>query len=84
MSKIAVVLFNLGGPDSRGAIKPFLMNFFMDKNIIGAPIPFAALLPRISAARGQRRKLLIVMGFWATSLPCLKIRGRRGKRWRGF
>ena len=36
MSKVAVVLFNLGGPDSRGAIKPFLMNFFMDKNIIGA------------------------------------------------
>lgn len=38
MSKqIAVVLFNLGGPDGRAAIKPFLMNFFMDKNIIPLP-----------------------------------------------
>ena len=36
--KIAVILFNLGGPDSRESIKPFLFNFFMDKNIIGAPL----------------------------------------------
>ena len=28
--KVAVILFNLGGPDSKDAIKPFLMNFFMD------------------------------------------------------
>lgn len=32
--KIAVVLFNLGGPTSSDAIRPFLINFFMDKNII--------------------------------------------------
>ncbi len=36
--KIAVVLFNLGGPDSKESIKPFLLNFFMDKNIISLPI----------------------------------------------
>jgi protoporphyrin/coproporphyrin ferrochelatase len=35
--KIAVVLFNLGGPDSQKAIRPFLFNFFMDPNIIRAP-----------------------------------------------
>ncbi|MBU6235105.1 MAG: ferrochelatase [Alphaproteobacteria bacterium] len=34
---IAVILFNLGGPDSRETIKPFLFNFFMDPNIIRAP-----------------------------------------------
>lgn len=34
---IAIVLFNLGGPDSRETIKPFLFNFFMDKNIIPLP-----------------------------------------------
>ncbi len=46
MSKIAVVLFNLGSPDSKEAIKPFLMNFFMDKNIIRLPLPFRYLLAR--------------------------------------
>ncbi|NBX66729.1 MAG: ferrochelatase [Proteobacteria bacterium] len=34
---IAVVLFNLGGPDKKESIKPFLFNFFMDPNIIRAP-----------------------------------------------
>lgn len=53
--KIAVVLFNLGGPDSKNAIKPFLMNFFMDKNILTIPVPFRCLLAwRIASKRSQR------------------------------
>ena len=53
--KIAVVLFNLGGPDSKAAIEPFLMNFFMDKNIIGAPLPVRFLLAKyISKKRSKR------------------------------
>ncbi len=53
--KIAVVLMNLGGPDSHEAIKPFLMNFFMDKNIIPLPLPFRYLLAkRISSRRSKR------------------------------
>lgn len=35
--KIAVVLFNLGGPDSPQAVEPFLRNLFSDPAIIGAP-----------------------------------------------
>lgn len=35
--RIAVVLFNLGGPDSPEAIEPFLKNFFTDPNIIRLP-----------------------------------------------
>ncbi len=42
--KIAVVLFNLGGPDSKNAIRPFLLNFFMDRNIIDLPVPFRCIL----------------------------------------
>lgn len=42
--KIAVVLFNLGGPDSRAAIRPFLFNFFMDPNIIPLPKVFRAMI----------------------------------------
>lgn len=35
----AVVLFNLGGPDSLDAVRPFLQNLFSDPAIIGAPAP---------------------------------------------
>lgn len=35
--KIAVVLFNLGGPDRPEAVRPFLFNLFNDRRIITAP-----------------------------------------------
>jgi ferrochelatase len=35
--KVAIVLFNLGGPDSPAAVEPFLRNLFNDPAIIGAP-----------------------------------------------
>ena len=35
--KAAIVLFNLGGPDSKSAVKPFLFNLFNDKYIITLP-----------------------------------------------
>jgi ferrochelatase len=35
--RIAVVLFNLGGPDSPKAVEPFLFNLFNDRNIIDLP-----------------------------------------------
>jgi ferrochelatase len=37
--RVAVVLFNLGGPDSPEAVQPFLFNLFNDPAIIGAPTP---------------------------------------------
>lgn len=50
--KLAVVLFNLGGPDRIEAVKPFLFNLFRDPAIITSPAivryPLAAL---ISATR---------------------------------
>lgn len=54
--KIAIVLFNLGGPDSKEAIKPFLMNFFMDKNIIRLPLPFRFLLATLISNRRSKRE----------------------------
>ena len=42
--KTAVILFNLGGPDSKESIRPFLFNFFMDKNIIRVPQPLRFLI----------------------------------------
>ena len=44
MSKLAVVLFNLGGPDRPQSVKPFLFNLFNDPAIIGAPRPIRWLL----------------------------------------
>ncbi len=39
MSRVAVVLFNLGGPDALSSVRPFLFNLFNDAAIIGAPTP---------------------------------------------
>lgn len=48
MTRLAVVLFNLGGPDSQKAVRPFLFNLFRDPAIIGAPAivryPLAAFI----------------------------------------
>jgi ferrochelatase len=50
--RIAVVLFNLGGPDGPAAVRPFLKNLFSDPAIIGAPAPVRlALAEAISRAR---------------------------------
>lgn len=45
--KIAVVLFNLGGPDRGDDVQPFLKNLFMDPAIIGAPLPIRWVLARL-------------------------------------
>ncbi len=42
----AVVLFNLGGPDSPAAVRPFLLNLFNDPAIIRLPQPLRWLLAR--------------------------------------
>ena len=48
--KLAVVLFNLGGPDSPEAVQPFLRNLFSDPAIIALPkvirLPLAWLIAR--------------------------------------
>ena len=49
--KIAVVLFNLGGPDRLEAVRPFLINLFSDANIIRAPAPVRWMLARFIAWR---------------------------------
>ena len=40
MTRHAVVLMNLGGPDSPAAVRPFLYNLFKDPAIISLPAPF--------------------------------------------
>ena len=45
--KVAIVLFNLGGPDSPAAIKPFLLNLFRDPAILRVPFFVRPFLARI-------------------------------------
>ncbi len=49
--KVAIVLFNLGGPDSLDAIEPFLRNLFTDPAIIRAPAMVRRPLGRWIAER---------------------------------
>jgi ferrochelatase len=49
--KIAVVIFNLGGPDSLDAVQPFLENLFGDPAIIGLPTIIRRPLAKLIAAR---------------------------------
>ena len=51
MARLAVVLFNLGGPDSPGAVQPFLFNLFHDPAIIGLPQPLRWLLAHLISRR---------------------------------
>ena len=51
MSRISVVLFNLGGPDSLEAVRPFLKNLFSDPAIIRAPAPVRWCLARLISTR---------------------------------
>jgi protoporphyrin/coproporphyrin ferrochelatase len=53
--RIAVVLFNLGGPDSLEAVQPFLKNLFSDPAIIQLPQPFRGLLAKL-ISKGRSKK----------------------------
>jgi ferrochelatase len=47
--RVAVVLFNLGGPDRPEALKPFLLNLFSDPAILRVPFFVRPFLARIIA-----------------------------------
>ena len=49
--RIAVVLFNLGGPDAPAAVRPFLYNLFSDPAIIALPTPLRQLIAWLVARR---------------------------------
>jgi ferrochelatase len=49
--RLAVVLFNLGGPDTLESVQPFLFNLFNDKAIFNLPRPFRGWLAAFVAKR---------------------------------
>lgn len=71
MTKLAVVLFNLGGPDGPEAVKPFLTNLFSDPAIITLPgivrLPLARM---IASGREETAKAnYAIMGGASPLLP---------------
>ena len=79
--RIAVVLVNLGGPDSLKAVRPFLFNLFADPAIIRLPTP-ARLVWRLlrRAARslppGREVTLLADRGLsWPSVVDCCVLLG---------
>ncbi len=55
MSKTAIILFNLGGPDQLSSVKPFLFNLFNDRAIINLPNPFRFILAKLISNRRQEK-----------------------------
>jgi ferrochelatase len=63
VTRLAVVLFNLGGPDSLKDVKPFLFNLFRDPAIIQLPavarIPLATLISTTRARTARANYALM-------------------------
>jgi len=57
MQKVAVILFNLGGPDNIKSVKPFLFNLFNDKAIIALPNPFRFLLAKLISSKREQKAI---------------------------
>ena len=92
--RIAVVLFNLGGPDDQASVKPFLFNLFNDPAIIGLPgIVRTPLARRIAGRREKTAQAnYALMGGGSPLLPetreqaaarrFCRRRAGRPRRWR--
>ena len=58
MARFALVLLNLGGPDSLDAVEPFLRNLFSDRDIFKIPAGqpfFAKLIAKLRAPKVRQR-----------------------------
>ncbi|MCK4267898.1 MAG: ferrochelatase, partial [Actinomycetia bacterium] len=72
----AVLLLNLGGPDSIASIRPFLQNLFSDKSIIKLPLqPLTARLIARSRAKKVAARYLAIGG----GSPILKLTREQAK-----
>ena len=52
--RIAIVLFNLGGPDDAASVRPFLFNLFNDPAIIGLPGFARTPLAKLISSRREK------------------------------
>jgi ferrochelatase len=89
--KTAVVLFNLGGPDSAEAVQPFLFNLFHDPAIMAVPQPLRWVLAKMIS----RRRAPVARDIYAriggsspilanTEAQARALEARLGQDWRCF
>ncbi len=78
MIKTAIVLMNLGGPDSAEAVEPFLFNLFSDPAIIGLPNPLRWLVAKLIARRRGplARQIYAKIGHASPLLPNTQAQAR--------
>lgn len=78
MSRTAIVLFNLGGPDSLEAVRPFLTNLFNDPAIIRVPSLLRSMLAAWIARRRApvAREIYGKMGNRSPILPNTEAQAR--------
>lgn len=69
--RVALILFNLGGPDSLQAVRPFLFNLFNDPAIIGVGQPARFLLAQLISRTREKtaRANYAFMGGRSTLAP---------------
>ncbi|MBI1244628.1 MAG: ferrochelatase [Alphaproteobacteria bacterium] len=78
MTRTAIVLFNLGGPDAPASVQPFLFNLFSDPAIIGLPNPLRWLVAKLISSRRAptARHIYGQMGGGSPILPNTLIQAR--------
>jgi ferrochelatase len=76
--KIAIVLFNLGGPDGPDAVEPFLFNLFSDPAIIRVPQPFRWLIAKLVSKRRApvAQAIYAELGGRSPLVPLTEAQGR--------
>lgn len=76
--KVAIILFNLGGPDGPAAVEPFLFNLFNDPAIIRVPNPIRWLIAKIVSKRRApvAREIYAELGGGSPIVPLTEEQGR--------
>ncbi len=91
--KVAIILFNLGGPDSLEAVQPFLRNLFSDPAIIALPTWLRLPLARfISSRRTPKAKSIYaqiggsspILGQTEAQARALEAALEGRHEWRGY
>jgi ferrochelatase len=91
--KVAIILFNLGGPDSPEAVQPFLRNLFSDPAIIRLPSflrkPLASFIARRRTPKAQGIYAQIggsspILGQTEAQARALEEALGPGHEWRGY
>ena len=76
--RVAIVLFNLGGPDRIESVRPFLYNLFSDPAIIRAPAPIRQALAWLITRRrlGPASENYAILGGRSPLLELTEAQGR--------